>query len=122
MRTSFRQVRRAIVMGLLVAACASPAIPAPSSTPLPSISPPPTASPTAPAATPAPSAGPSNPFLHQVVVTVSDRLRVRSQPRVSDDSIMYEPVLPLGTELTVLDGPVSASGYTWYKVAPISFV
>ena len=121
MRTSFRQVRRAIVMGLLVAACASPAIPAPSSTPLPSISPPPTASPTAPAATPAPSAGPSNPFLHQVVVTVSDRLRVRSEPRVSDDSIMYEPVLPLGTELTVIGGPVSASGYTWYKVAPVAF-
>ncbi|MEX1173722.1 MAG: serpin family protein [Chloroflexota bacterium] len=35
---------------------------------------------------------------------------------------MYEPVLPLGTELTVLDGPVSASGYVWYKVAPVSFV
>jgi serpin B len=24
--------------------------------------------------------------------------------------------------LTVLDGPVNASGYTWYKVAPVSFV
>jgi serpin B len=35
---------------------------------------------------------------------------------------MYEPVLPLGTELTVLEGPVSASGYAWYKVAPVSFV
>jgi hypothetical protein len=35
---------------------------------------------------------------------------------------MYEPVLALGTELTVLDGPVKASGYTWYKVAPVSFV
>jgi hypothetical protein len=34
---------------------------------------------------------------------------------------MYEPWLPLDTELTVLDGPVSASGYTWYKVAPVSF-
>jgi serpin B len=60
--------------------------------------------------------------LNAVVVTVSDRLRVRSEPRVSDDSIRYEPVLPLGTELTVLDGPVRASGYTWYKVAPVSFV
>jgi hypothetical protein len=54
-------------------------------------------------------------------VTVSDRLRVRSEPRVSDDSIKYEPVLPLGTELLVLDGPISASGYTWYRVAPVSF-
>jgi len=62
-----------------------------------------------------------DPQLNSVVVTVSDRIRVRSQPRVSDDSIMYEPVLPLGTELLVLDGPVSASGYTWYKVAPVSF-
>jgi len=72
-------------------------------------------------AAPAPSAESGDPFLDQVVVTVSDRLRVRSEPRVSDDSIRYEPVLPLGTELTVLDGPVSASGYTWYKVAPVSF-
>ena len=55
-------------------------------------------------------------------MSVSDRVRVRSEPRVSDDSIRYEPVLPLGTELTVIDGPVSASGYTWYKVAPVSFV
>ncbi len=54
-------------------------------------------------------------------MTVADRLRVRSEPRVSDDSIMYDPVLPLGTELFVLDGPVSASGYTWYMVAPVSF-
>lgn len=62
-----------------------------------------------------------DPLLNTVVVTVSDRVRVRSEPRVSADSIKYEPVLPLGTELTVLDGPVSASGYTWYQVAPVSF-
>ena len=58
---------------------------------------------------------------NQVVVTVSDRLRVRSEPRVGDDSIKYDPVLPLGTELFVLDGPVTASGYTWFKVAPVSY-
>jgi hypothetical protein len=72
--------------------------------------------------TPSASRAPIDPLLGAVVVTVSDRLRVRSEPRVSDDSIKYEPLLPLGTELTVLDGPVSASGYTWYKVAPVSFV
>ena len=55
------------------------------------------------------------------MVTVSDNLVVRSEPRVSGDSIMYQPWLPIGTELTVLDGPVSASGYTWYQVAPVSF-
>ncbi len=61
-----------------------------------------------------------DPLLNAVVVTVSDRVRVRSEPRVSDDSIRYEPLLPLGTSLYVLDGPVSASGYTWYKVASVS--
>ncbi len=103
--------------------------PAPSSTQVPgpasSWSSPAVSTATPPAvssATPAPSQGPSDPILRQVVVTVSDGLRVRSEPRVSDDSIKYEPVLPLGTELRVLDGPVSASGYTWYKVAPVSFV
>jgi len=53
--------------------------------------------------------------------TVSDRIRVRSQPRVSDDSIKYEPVLPLGTGLTIVGGPVEASGYTWYEVEPVAF-
>jgi serpin B len=57
-----------------------------------------------------------------LAVTVSDRLRVRSEPRVADDSIKYEPVLPLGTELTVVGGPVQASGYAWYQVEPLTFV
>ena len=101
--------------------------PAPTNTAPPSPTATATAMPTAtatPTATPAPTASavPADPFLGQVVVTVSDRLRVRSQPRVSDDSIRYEPLLPLGTELFVLDGPASGSGYTWYKVRPVSFI
>ena len=57
----------------------------------------------------------------QVVTTLADDgLRVRSQPRISDDSEKYDPLLPLGTQLYVLDGPVSASGYTWYQVAPLT--
>jgi serine protease inhibitor len=56
-----------------------------------------------------------------VARTVSDGLRMRSQPRVSDDSIKYEPLLPLGTELQVVGGPVEASGYTWYQVEPLGF-
>ena len=48
--------------------------------------------------------------------TVSDRLRVRSLPEISDASIKFEPVLPLGTKVTVLDGPVLGSGYAWYHV------
>ena len=57
----------------------------------------------------------------QVVTTLADDgLRVRSQPRISDDSYQEEPLLPLGTKLYVLDGPVSASGYAWYEVAPLT--
>jgi serpin B len=109
-----------LIAAVLVWACSS-SPPTPSSTQVPG-SAPPAAPPTVSPPTSAPSGGSLDPLLNAVVVTVSDRLRVRSEPRVSDDSIMYEPVLPLGTELTVLDGPVSASGYVWYKVAPVSFV
>jgi len=70
--------------------------------------------------TPAGSPTPADPFLGQIAVTVSENLRVRSEPRVSDDSIKYEPLLPLGTELKVLGGPVEGSGYVWYKVLPVS--
>jgi serine protease inhibitor len=79
-----------------------------------------TPGPTAPGpATPAPSAAGS--FAPgSLAVTVSDRIRVRSQPRVSDDSIKYEPLLPTGTQLLVIEGPVEASGYTWYHVSPVS--
>jgi hypothetical protein len=68
-----------------------------------------------------PSSSPGDPFLGSQVVTVSDHLRVRSVPDVSDASIKYEPVLPIGTELRVIGGPVSASGYVWYEVSPTSF-
>jgi hypothetical protein len=86
-----------------------------------------------PAATPAPAATPTallrpSPLasaaasavtVDEVAVTAIDALRVRSKPRVSDDSHKFDPLLPLGTPLYVLDGPVSASGYTWYEVAPL---
>lgn len=61
----------------------------------------------------------SDPRLGPVVVTVADGLRVRSLPRVSDDSIEHEPLLPVHTKLFVLDGPVTASGYTWYDVVAL---
>jgi hypothetical protein len=48
--------------------------------------------------------------------TVSDRLRVRSLPEISDASVRYEPVLPLGTKVTVVEGPVLGNGYAWYHV------
>jgi hypothetical protein len=49
-------------------------------------------------------------------VTVSDRLRVRSLPEVSQASIKYDPLLPIGTRLFVLDGPALGDGYAWYEV------
>ncbi len=51
--------------------------------------------------------------------TVTDSLRVRSQPRVAADSIMHTPTLPAGTPLIVIGGPVEASGYTWVEVSPV---
>ena len=60
-------------------------------------------------------------LLGAVVTTIADDgLRVRSEPRVSDDSRKLEPLLPLGAQLYVLGGPVSASGYLWYEVVPLT--
>ncbi len=80
----------------------------------------PTTTAATPTASPVPSVASVDPFLGQVVVTVSDNLRVRSEPRVSDDSLKYEPLLPLGTDLKVIGGPTIGSGYTWYEVEPVS--
>ena len=85
--------------------------------PAPPISPSPAAIATAqPAASRTPGVG----LVGTTAVTAVDGVRVRSQPRVSDDSFKEEPLLPLGTELYVLDGPVSASGYDWYEVAQLT--
>ena len=126
--------RRVVVLAAviaLVAGCTSSTpssspragSPTPSQATLPAT---PTAAPSAsPATTPAPTptAKPValDPFVGKIVFTVSDNLVVRSEPWVGDDSVMYEPWLPIGTELKVLDGPVSDSGFTWYEVEPVSF-
>lgn len=107
-----------LVVAQLVASCGSSV---PTQTPVVS----PTGSPVTPSPTAdhidSPTSSPGDAFLGAKVVTVSDHLRMRSAPEVSDASIKYEPVLPLGTELRVLGGPVSASGYVWYDVTPTSF-
>ena len=54
-----------------------------------------------------------------LAVTVSDRLRVRSHPVVDNSSVKYQPLLPSGTQLQVLEGPVEGSGYQWVRVAPV---
>ena len=125
MRTANRVDFALALVGALIAGCgASPSMsgqtpPVAASTETSSPLPTATASPkpSLAARTFAPTLAPTDPLVGTLVATVSDRLRVRSEPRVSDDSIKYEPVLPLGTLLTVLDGPAFGSGYTWYLVA-----
>jgi serpin B len=120
-------IRRTSVLLLTIvlstAACGT-TTPTPTPTPLATASPSPATSPSASAGvSPAPTAGAEQDAMSvgAVVKTVSGDLRARSQPRVSDDSIKYEPLLPLGTQLQVIGGPVEASGYTWYQVEPLDF-
>jgi hypothetical protein len=108
-----------IVAPVLIGACGSALAPASngstaSPSPTPSLTPGPTGS---NAALPTPAIS----LVGSVVTTLADDgLRVRSEPRVSDDSFKLEPLLPLGSQLYVLEGPVSASGYVWYEVAPLT--
>jgi hypothetical protein len=56
-----------------------------------------------------------------VVTTLADDgLRVRSRPSVDADSFLHDPLLPLGSQLYVLDGPVMSDGYAWHEVVPLS--
>ncbi len=134
MRTSSSHLAL-IVASVLVGACgpsqapgSNGSIASPSATTSPPLSsfdarsPSPTPSPTPdPTGSDAALPEPTNSFVGSVVTTLaSDGLRVRSEPRVSDDSRKLEPLLPLGSELYVLDGPVSASGYVWYEVVPLT--
>jgi hypothetical protein len=50
------------------------------------------------------------------VLTVSDDVRVRSNPGVGSDSRRYGPLLPEDTYLCITAGPIAASGYWWYEV------
>jgi hypothetical protein len=124
-----------IVSSALAGACQSARTPAtdewtamPSARPSPSPSPAdsPSASPTrSPTLTPSEPVTlvpkPANSFLGSVVTTLADDgLRVRSKPGVSDDSLKFEPLLPLDSQLYVFDGPVTASGYAWYEVASLT--
>ena len=134
MRTSSK-VLASIVATILLGACGSSLAPAsngPMASPSTTPSPPrssldyPSPSPTPPLP-PSPTgltaAGlqPTNSFVGTVVTTLADDgLRVRSEPRVSDDSLKLEPLLPPGSQLYVLEGPVSASGYAWYEVVPLA--
>jgi hypothetical protein len=124
-----------VVASVLVGACAGSPAPAsngsmaspstmasPTQSPVASSSPSPTLSVTPhPTESNAAAPKPIKLLAGSVVTTLaSDGLRVRSEPRVSDDSQRLVPLLPLGTQLLVLGGPVTASGYDWYDVVPLS--
>jgi hypothetical protein len=52
-------------------------------------------------------------------MTVTDRLFIRSKPGVEADSTKLQ-VLDTGTTFKLVEGPVSASGYWWYRVDDVS--
>jgi hypothetical protein len=54
--------------------------------------------------------------LESVAEVVTEDLRVRTRPGVSDPDTMLEPLLQPGTRLYVVDGPVGESGYRWYEI------
>jgi hypothetical protein len=128
----------AVVLALFVAACgasrpdapqsSASLEPSPSGSILPpgSIAPFPPASPgptPVPPSSPAPSA-PSAPAsaaipVGKIAVVVTNDLRVRSKPRVAADSKLLSPLLDKGRAVYVVDGPVRASGFTWFEVAPM---
>jgi hypothetical protein len=73
---------------------------------------------------PSPSGSPPGSAIRpdSFAVVITDDLRVRTQPRVSDDSIRLEPLLWDGAVLFVIDGPVEGSGFQWFLVQPMSEV
>jgi anti-sigma factor RsiW len=86
------------------------------------VQPSPSAAAQTPSATTTPtSVGPSDAFAADTVVeVVSTTLRVRTAPTVDNTkSVKLEPLLGLGAQLQVIDGPVSADGYDWYLVQAV---
>ena len=106
-------VRASASPAALATAAATPAF-------TPTSAPTPLATPIPPAASAAPGSTGDGPLVPgAIAVTVTDGLRVRSLPGVAEDSLRYEPLLAHGTQLVVEAGPVEASGYTWFRVAPV---
>ena len=113
----------------LVAGCGETGPPSPSVGPNASGNPPASAALTpsatatvTPAPTVAPTPTPAVLAPGSIAVTVVDRLPLLSTPQAGPDSAVYQPYLPTGTNLEVVEGPVLDSGYRWYHVKPTSFV
>lgn len=85
------------------------------SSPAPATSASPGSSPT-PNPTPTPTPTFQVPGIAEVLV---DSLRVRTRPEISDNSIRLVPLLSKPRRIALLEGPVMASGYNWFFVAPL---
>lgn len=113
-----------VVTILLVVACGSPTgtADAPSSGATDSAPASGTALPST--ALPSATAPPASPTPHAIATagsgatTVVDGVRVRSEPSVDEASLKYTPLLPRGSDLFIIDGPVVVSGYDWWQVVP----
>ena len=51
-----------------------------------------------------------------VVTIEGDNLRVRSEPSTADDRTRLKPLLPAGTRMLIVGGPVPADDMEWYEV------
>jgi len=61
---------------------------------------------------------PSEHELHDILAVIADEpLVLRSAPGTGSDSSILEERLYPGMTLRLLDGPVTATGYEWYRVA-----
>ncbi len=96
---------------------AQPQSPVVAATPAPPTAPPPAATVApSPTTTPTPADTPLAPG-ERVVTTVPDAF-MRAEPRIAADSAAYAPLLPVGTELEIMEGPATADGYVWYRARP----
>lgn len=73
-----------------------------------------------PVASPTPSAdpGPGGLEVGRIAEIVTTDLVVRSLPEISDASAIDPVRVPIGFLAYIVDGPVAADGYDWYRVAP----
>lgn len=71
------------------------------------------------AASPAPTVAVGSFKPDSLVRVVTNDLRMRTEPGVHDGSIKLQPLLRAGTFAVVLDGPVAASGYDWFRIHPL---